>query len=110
MEYDITLNNTLKALGLEIAFDRERAEFSGMLAAPPEPSTDNVSIDEVKHKTFIEVNEKGTEAAAATSIGIRTTSLRLNTFNMVVDRPFFCAIRDNQTGTILFMGSIVDPK
>lgn len=102
LEYDITLNDTLKALGMEIAFDPEQSDFSAMTETP-------ATISQVKHKTFIEVNEEGTEAAAATSVGIVATSVPPPPFSMVVDRPFFCAIRDNETGTILFMGSIVDP-
>jgi serpin B len=60
----------------------------------------------------VEVNEEGTEAAAATSVGMVATSYRPSSepFRMIVDRPFFSAIRDNQTGSILFMGSIVDPQ
>jgi serpin B len=59
----------------------------------------------------VEVNEEGTEAAAVTSVGMMRASFIPNrSFSMVVDRPFFCAIRDNQTGAILFMGSIVEPK
>jgi serpin B len=105
LEYDIQLNTALKALGMEEAFDDSRANFSNMTSA-------SVKIDEVKHKTFVEVNEEGTEAAAATSVRATLTSARMPEapFQMVVDRPFFCAIRDNQTGTVLFMGSIVEPK
>ncbi|OKH38146.1 proteinase inhibitor I4 serpin [[Phormidium ambiguum] IAM M-71] len=105
LEYNLTLNEALKALGMEVAF-QDRANFSNMTAK-------EVQIDEVKHKTFVEVNEEGTEAAAVTSIGIRVASAPIREeppFKMLVDRPFFCAIHDNQTGTILFMGSIVDPK
>lgn len=103
-EYDIQLNNALKALGMGEAFSNT-ANFSDMTSA-------SVAIDEVKHKTFVEVNEEGTEAAAVTSVGVMLTSARMPEapFEMVVDRPFFCAIRDNQTGTILFMGSIKEPK
>ncbi|NEO29084.1 MAG: serpin family protein [Symploca sp. SIO3C6] len=103
-EYDIQLNNALRALGMEVAFS-PRANFADMTFTP-------VAIDEVKHKTFVEVNEEGTEAAAITSIGITRTSAETSTppFQMIVDRPFFCAIRDNQTGTVLFMGSIVEPN
>ncbi|WP_375509804.1 serpin family protein [uncultured Nostoc sp.] len=102
-EYDVTLNDALKTLGMEEAFS-SKANFSGM--------GKNLSISEVKHKTFVEVNEEGTEAAAATSVGIALTSLRQEPepFQMIVDRPFFCAIRDNQTGRVLFMGSIIDPQ
>jgi serpin B len=104
-DYDIQLNTALKALGMEEAFDAGRANFSNMSPA-------SVKIDEVMHKTFVEVNEEGTEAAAATSVRAVLTSARMPSqpFRMVVDRPFFCAIRDNQTGTILFMGSIQEPK
>jgi serine protease inhibitor len=103
-DYDIQLNNALKALGMETAFSNQ-ANFSNMTSA-------SVAIDEVKHKTFVEVNEEGTEAAAATSVGMVLTSAPMpqEPFQMVVDRPFFCAIQDNQTGTILFMGSIQEPK
>ncbi|MBW4671918.1 MAG: serpin family protein [Cyanomargarita calcarea GSE-NOS-MK-12-04C] len=103
MEYDITLNSALKALGMGEAFSN-KANFSGM--------GKNLAISEVKHKTFVEVNEEGTEAAASTSVGMVTTSVqeKPQPFTMIVDRPFFCAIRDNQTGSILFMGSIVKPQ
>ncbi|MBC6474338.1 MAG: serpin family protein [Hormoscilla sp. GM102CHS1] len=106
IEYDIELDRVLKALGMSVAFDPRKANFSGM-------SEIKTNIDRVKHKTFVGVNEAGTEAAAATSIGIAATSAQIpleRSFQMIVDRPFFCAIRDNQTGSILFMGSIVDPK
>ena len=104
-DYDVQLNAALKALGMEEAFDASRANFSDMTSA-------SVKIDEVKHKTFVEVNEEGTEAAAATSVRVSLTSARMpeEPFQMLVDRPFFCAIRDNQTGTVLFMGSIREPK
>jgi len=101
-DYDVTLNDSLKALGMEEAFSN-KANFSGM--------GKNFAISQVKHKTFVEVNEEGTEAAAATSADIETVSLRQQPepFKMIVNRSFFCGIRDNQTGNILFMGSIVEP-
>ena len=103
-DYEIQLNDALKALGMEAAFDANQADFANMTPA-------QVTIDEVKHKTFVEVNEEGTEAAAVTSVGITLTSavISQSPFQMIVDRPFFCAIRDNQTGTLLFMGSVVEP-
>ncbi|MEH1970896.1 serpin family protein [Nostoc sp.] len=102
-DYEVTLNDALKTLGMEEAFSN-KANFSGM--------GKNFAISQVKHKTFVEVNEEGTEAAAATSVGIVATSLRdePEPFRMIVDRPFFCAIRDNQTGSLLFMGSIIEPQ
>lgn len=105
LEYGIELSNALKALGMGVAFDAQTADFSAMSAVA-------AKIDQVKHKTFVEVNEEGTEAAAVTSVGIRATSIQMPTepFQMTVDRPFFCVIRDNQSGTVLFMGSIVNPQ
>lgn len=104
LEYEIELRRALSALGMADAFDASKANFSGM-------SDLQTHIDQVRHKTFVEVNEEGTEAAAVTSIGIRATSAIVDEpFTMVVDRPFFCAIRDNQSGSVLFMGAIVDPQ
>jgi serpin B len=104
LEYDVELKKALSALGMPIAFDANKATFD-------ELSTASTKIDQVKHKTFVEVNEEGTEAAAATSIGMVTTAAPTSQpFQMNVDRPFFCAIRDHKTGTVLFMGTIVDPK
>ncbi len=101
MDYEVKLNDALQALGMGEAFSN-KADFSQM--------GEKFQISEVKHKTFVEVNEEGTEAAATTSVGIVATSLPVNEpFRMIVDRPFFCAMRDNQTGSILFMGSILDP-
>lgn len=108
LEYETELNDTLKALGMEVAFDPDRADFSAMRSIPP-----NLSISKVKHKSFVDVNEEGTEAAAATSVEIIATSAILEPekpFRLIADRPFFFAIRDNQTGTVLFMGSVVEPK
>lgn len=106
VEYEIGLNDALKALGMGLAFDANRADFSGIVQG-----SERAYISRVKHKTFAEVNEEGTEAAAVTSVEMRTTSARIQkTFQMIVDRPFFCAIRDNKTGTVLFVGSITDPR
>ena len=81
----------------------KRANFSGM--------GNNLAISEVKHKTFVEVNEEGTEAAASTSVGVAVVSAPIEQpFKMIVNRPFFYAIRDNKTGSLLFMGSIVEPS
>lgn len=102
MDYEVTLNDALTALGMGEAFS-DKADFSGI--------GKNLAISTVKHKTFVEVSEEGTEAAAATSVGIVALSAPMDPpFSMVVDRPFFTCIRDNQTGSILFMGSIVAPQ
>ena len=96
LEYEVSLNDTFKALGMGIAFS-SGADFSGM-----GPS---LFISEVRHKTFVEVNEEGTEAVAATSV-TRITSLPPTFW---VDRPFFFAIYDVKTESILFMGTVTEP-
>lgn len=102
-EYETSLNDTLESLGMGIAFDENAADFSGMRPIPP-----RLVISEVKHKTFVEVNEEGTEAAAVTSVEVGVTAMP-ETFSMIVDRPFFFTITDDITGTILFMGSVLEP-
>ncbi|WP_019504657.1 serpin family protein [Pleurocapsa sp. PCC 7319] len=104
LEYETELKNILASLGLKKMFDPSQAEFSPLTDTP-------VAVDEVKHKTLIEVNEEGTEAAGVTSIGIRITSAtpEAQPFTMNVNRPFFFAIRDDVTETVLFMGNIVEP-
>lgn len=107
LEYEKTLNDTLKGLGMNIAFDPRLADFSRM--APLEILGVNLYIGQVVHKTFVEVNEEGTEAAAVTSVGVVATSVRPPPIPFIVDRPFFFAIRDNETETVLFMGVLMEP-
>lgn len=101
LDYELELNNALKSLGMAIAFDPNRADFAGITSRP-------AFISKVKHNTFFEVNEEGSEAAAAASVQVNTRSTR-QASQMTVDRPFFCAIFDNQTKSILFLGSILEP-
>jgi len=106
LDYEKTLNDALKSVGMEVAFNPREADFSGI-----RPERD-LYISEVKHKAVVEVNEEGTEAAAATSVGISVTSVQepRERFTFVADRPFLMAIRDSQTGAILFMGAVMEPK
>ena len=104
LEYEKMLNTPLESLGMGIAFASGLADFSRM--ADLEVLGKNLYIGEVLHKAVVEVNEEGTEAAAVTSIGIRATSVPPA---FIADRPFFFAIRDNETKTVLFMGIVVDP-
>jgi serpin B len=108
IEFESRLKAPLKELGMGVAFSPSAADFSGMCTVKGE----NIFIDDVIHKTFVEVNEEGTEAAAATAVTMRLTSVAIKEepFKMVVDRPFFVAIRDNTTGLILFVGGIADPR
>jgi len=103
LEYDLLLNEVLKTLGMEIAFDGDRADFSRMY------KDGGVWIDKVKHKTYVEVNEEGTEAAAATVVVMIEVSPSPSGFHMRVDRPFVFLIRENKSQTILFIGKIVEP-
>lgn len=106
VEWESGLNEALKALGMTEAFDRSRADFSQMAKV-----SSGLFISEVKQKSWCEVNEEGTEAAAVTSVGMTTTSAQRprEKFVMKVDRPFFFVIRDNSTGVVLFMGSVRNP-
>ncbi|MBO0996027.1 serpin family protein [Bacillus sp. SD088] len=105
LEYETTLNESLEKLGMRTAFDENKANFSKMIQ-----EEDPLWISEVKQKTFIDVNETGTEAAAATSTEIKTTSAPINPpFIMEINRPFIIIITDHPTDTILFMGSINKP-
>ncbi len=100
IEYEAALNDDLKAMGMEIAFS-DSADFSRISTIP-------LYISEVAHKTFVEVNEEGTEAAAATAIGFTPTAIVENP-TMRIDHPFLCAIREHATGTVLFIGKIASP-
>lgn len=101
LEYEKKLNDVLIALGMGIAFDPFAANFRGMCDYPHNPW-----IDYVKQKAFIEVNEQGSEAAAATVVSMAECV----TPNFIVDRPFFFVIRDDRSETILFMGKMLDPS
>ncbi len=102
LEYEIknTLKKVLTNLGMGIAFDPYNANFTGMY----EPG--EIFIDRVIHKTFLKVDEEGTEAAAATVVGVGTTGIGLT---MHINRPFLFVIRENHSGTILFIGKIIEP-
>ena len=104
MEYSVGLNDPLKALGLKRAFGQD-ADFSGMAEEP-------LFISEVRQKSYVDVDEQGTEAAAVTTVTMHTLSARMeppNRFEMIVDRPFLFVISDDATGSILFVGIVNDP-
>jgi serpin B len=97
LKSEVFLNDALRALGMAIAFT-PAANFTRMCSGP-------AFIDYVKHMSFAEVNEEGTEASAVTVVKMKRGTRHVLRF----DRPFFLAIRDNETGSILFMGSIINP-
>ncbi len=101
MEFDKSLNSELTALGMGIAFS-SAANFSNLANGP-------LFVSEVHHKTYLEVDEEGTTAAAVTSISVGT-SVRTETPMMTINHPFILAIREHSSGTILFIGKIVNPN
>ena len=103
MDYESSLNDPLKAMGMGIAFVSGKADFSGIR------EQNDLNISQVRHKAFVEVNEEGTEAAAATSVGIELLAA-FQPFSFKADHPFLMMIRDKRTDAVLFMGVIVDPK
>jgi serine protease inhibitor len=94
------LSDQLKSMGMPSAFDMDKADFSGM------DETRELSISAVLHKAFVEVNEEGTEAAAATMVIVKTRGMPEQ---FIANHPFIFLIRDNGSGAILFLGRIVDP-
>lgn len=105
LEFEASLSKALESLGMKTAFDERQADFSKMVEEDVQ-----IWISEVKQKTFIDVNEEGTEAAGTTSVDIVTTSAQIDPpFEMKVDRPFFMTITDEKTGALLFMGTILNP-
>lgn len=103
LEYTKELRRILTSLGMGIAFSGG-ADFSGI------NKEDLLFISFVKHKTFIEVDEEGTEAAAVTSVGMATSAGPSGSFVMRMDRPFLLLIRENNSQAILFIGKIVEPE
>ena len=102
-KYD--LKPPLSALGMGVAFDPDRADFSRIADVAPE----RLFIQKAIQKAVVEVDEEGTKAAAATGITVGVTSVPVDQFNMVVDRPFLFAIVHQPTGTVLFLGVVRQP-
>ena len=106
VRYGEKLNAVLEAMGMGVAFNKEEADFSGIT-----PS--HIYISDVEHKTYVKVDEKGTEAAASTAVVARLTSAIVGSgkpFRMIVDHPFAFAIAERETRAILFVGTVVDPN
>jgi serine protease inhibitor len=103
------LNEPLQTLGMTRAFRADGAQLTGMFSsAPGQPRAGHFFISSVLQSTYWKVDEEGSEAAAATTTGIRTTAVT-QPFQMIVDRPFFCVIEDRRSGALLFVGAIYDP-
>jgi serpin B len=104
MMAEFRLSKVLARLGMPLAFDAQKADFSGM------STEQRLVLDEVIHKAFVDVNEEGTEAAAATAVTMRALSMRPgNPVVFRVDHPFMFFIRDTRSRAILFMGKVMNP-
>jgi leukocyte elastase inhibitor len=110
-EYGANLKDVFEKLGMRLAFDPSRSDFSGLTDRPPRQTP--TYIDQIVHKAVIEVSEEATEAAASTAIGIRVTSIApkpVEPLQFRVDRPFLYYLVDDATGAVLFQGRVVDPR
>jgi serpin B len=104
LESSFGLSETMKTLGMTDAFTPGIADFSGM------EDTRSLYISDLLHKAYVDVNEEGTEAAAATAVVVGMTSMPAENYTISFDHPFLFLIRDIQTNTILFMGRLADPR
>jgi serpin B len=106
LNYSRRLNQQLESMGMGVAFDPDHADLSRIAAQPAK-----LWIDFVQHKTYIKVDEQGTEAAAVTAVGIGLMAVMSGPqpFEMIVDHPFFFAITEHDSGSILFTGIITNP-
>jgi serpin B len=103
IESSLSLADALTAMGMPDAFSGN-ADFSGMTG------NHDLTISDVVHKAFVSVDESGTEAAAATAVIMKLTAMPAEPLTVTIDRPFIFAIRDIQTGSLLFVGRVVDPS
>lgn len=103
LEYEVVLNDVLQEMGMEKAFQGS-ADFSDLMY-----DSSGIFISEVLHKTFIEVDEEGTEAAAATSVVMEEAAAPVESFKIKFDRPFFFVIENTDLDTVLFMGAVEEP-
>ncbi len=101
-----SVKEELIELGIRAAFQDKIADFGAMVAS----GQSELLIDDVFHEGFVLVDEKGTEAAAATGVVMRTKSLPPRPVELKVDRPFLFFVRDTKTGDVLFAGRVVNPK
>jgi serine protease inhibitor len=100
--YGASLVQPLTTLGMGIAFcPSQQATFPGI---------GNVCISDVEHKTVVEVAETGTVAAGSTTVTLTPTAVAAPMFNLTLDHPFFYAIRDDLTGELLFIGTLMNPS
>jgi len=102
-ESRFALADILAELGMPDAFDAQKADFSGMTGKP------DLMISSVLHQATIDVNEEGTEAAAATAVAVSETSMPSQSYTIRLDKPFIYVIYETTTNAIVFMGRVVNP-
>ena len=108
---DLRLAQLLRTMGMVDAFDECDADFGGITGAEPCIPDRSIYIDEIFHKSFVDIDEAGTEAAAATAVVmVRVTAMGPEPQTVRFDRPFYYFIHDRPTGTILFAGRMLDPS
>ncbi|XP_025079997.1 LOW QUALITY PROTEIN: leukocyte elastase inhibitor-like [Pomacea canaliculata] len=105
MESSLKLKEVLISLGMVSAFSEKHADFTGLV----EQLSEDLYLSEVYHKAFVEVNEEGSEAAAATGAAIKKRSMCISRNLFVVDHPFLIFIIDRRADIVLFMGRLVNP-
>lgn len=104
LTYGADLVDSLASLGMGSAFDAGRADFSGMTTAEP------LHIGGVAHQATMDVDEEGTEAAAATAVGMEAGSGSVDVLEVVLDRPFYVVLHDTRVHAPLFVGFVADPS
>ena len=111
IEAQFGLKDTLIAMGMKEAFDQKTADFSGMASRKTMQRDGNLYISAAIHKAYVDVDEEGTEAAAATAVGHKgLTGRNPPPIIFLADHPFMFLIRDNRSGSILFIGRVTNPS
>lgn len=105
ISFGLEASDLLKGLGLQLPFSAE-ADLSEMVDSPVGQS---LYVSSIFHKSFVEVNEEGTEAAAASAAVIALRSLPIGPMDFVADHPFLFLIREDMTGVVLFIGHVLNP-
>jgi serpin B len=107
-QQSLSLRDTLSAMGMPLAFSASQADFTGI--SHPAASGERLSLGGIFHKAFLTLDEKGTEAAAATAVVVLDDPSAVGPVELKVDHPFLFFLRDTRTGLVLFMGRVADPS
>ncbi len=106
---ELSLADTLNNMGIKDAFSSENSDFSAMKSEAYENKDENIYISKILHKAVIKIDETGTVAAAATTVGKMSVGCGDNAFKISIDRPFIFIIRDLNSGAVLFVGQVLNP-